>query len=120
MKRRTASDRMAECIIEMVHEYKQQIEYLHHRIDILKAACQENEKQRIKAVEQSNYMSDTLGEIADIIAGITEHTDDGADIRIYLSDIQPEGERKLKRLFKLLDIPMTAEQIKEGDTIEED
>lgn len=120
MKRRTASDRMAECIIEMLHEYKQQINFLQRRIDFLNDACQENEKRRIKAVEQCDNATDTLEEIADIIAGITEHSDDGADIRIYLSDIQPEGERKLKRLFKLLDIPMTADQVKDGDTIEED
>ena len=118
MKRRTASDRMAECIIEMVHEYKQQIEYLHHRIDILKAACKENEKQRIKAVEQCDNATDTIGEIADIIAGVTEHAADGY-IRLYLTDLQPDNAATLKRLFKLLDIPMTADQIKEGETIEE-
>lgn len=112
-----ASDRMAECIIDMVHEYKRQIEMLNRRIDYLIADGKEQEKKRIKAVEHADDMSDKLGEIADIIAGITEHTEDG-NIRIYLSDIQPENEGKLKRIFRLLDIPMTAEQIKEGDTIE--
>ena len=113
-----ASDKMAECIIEMVHEYKRQIEMLNRRIDYLIADGKEQEKKRIKAVEQANDMSDKLGEIADIIAAITEHTEDG-DIRVYLSTIQPENESKLKRLFRLLDIPMTADQIKEGDTIDE-
>lgn len=119
MKDRKAIDRMAECIIDMMHEYKRQIEMLNRRIDYLTAECKEQEKKRIKAVEQTNDMSDTLGEIADIIAGITEHTVDG-DIRIYLSDVIPENKSKLNRLFRLLDIPMTAEQIKEGDTIDED
>ena len=64
-------------------------------------------------------MSDKLGEIADIIAGITVYTTCG-NIRIYLSDINNDDEIKLKRLFRLLDIPMTAEQIKEGDIIDED
>lgn len=114
MGRRTASDRMAECIIEMVREYKHQIEMLNRRIDYLIADSKEQEKKRIKAVDQVNDMSDKLGEIADIISGITDHTESG-NIRIYLSDIIPEDGIKLKRLFRLLDIPMTAEQIKEGD-----
>lgn len=118
MGRRTASDRMAECIIEMVHEYKRQIEMLNRRIDYLIADGKEQERKRIKAVEQADDMSDMLGEIADIIAGITEHTEDG-DIKIYLSNVIPENESKLKRLFRLLDIPMTESEIKEGDTIED-
>lgn len=114
-----ASDRMAECIIEILHEYKRQTEMLNRRIDYLTAECKEQEKKRVKAVEQADYISDRLGEIADIIAGITDHTENGY-IRIFLSDIQPENESKLKRLFRLLDIPMTAEQIKEGDNNVED
>lgn len=114
-----ASDRMAECIIEILHEYKRQTEMLNRRIDYLTAECKEQEKKRVKAVEQADNISDRLGEIADIIAGITEHTEAG-DIRIYLSDIQPENESKLKKLFRLLDIPMTEAEIKEGDTIDED
>ena len=92
---------------------------LNRRIDYLTAEIKEQEKKRVKAVEQADDMSDKLGEIAYIIAGITEHTENG-DIRVYLSTIQQENESKLKRLFRLLDIPMTAEQIKEGDTIDED
>lgn len=113
-----ASDRMAECIIEILHEYKREIEMLNGRIDYLNADCKEQEKKRIKAVDQANDMSDKLGEIADIIAGITGHEEAG-DIWIYLSTTQPDNERKLKKLFKLLDIPMTAEQLKEGDKIDE-
>lgn len=118
MKNRKANDRMAECIIDMVHEYKRQIEILNRRIDYLIADGKEQEKKRIKAVEQANDISDKLGEIADIIAGITEHTAPG-DIRIYLSNTLPENERELNRLFRLLDIPMTAKQIKDGDTFED-
>jgi len=114
MGRRTASDRMAECIIEMVHEYKQRIETLNRSIDMLNAQRKETEKKLNRAVEQANDMSDTLGEIADIISRITEHTE-GGHIRIYLSNINPEDGSKLTRLLRLLDIPMTAEQIKEGD-----
>lgn len=119
MGRRTASDIMAECIIEMVHEYKQRIETLYRSIDMLTAQRKETEKKLNRAVDQADDATDKLGEIADIIAGITEHTEDG-DIKIYLSDIQPENESKLKRLFRLLDIPMTESEIKEGDTIDED
>ena len=117
MKRRTASDRMAECIIEMVHEYKQTIEQLNSRLKILDANVDYWKHKNHEVVEQCNNATDTIGEIAEIIAGITEHTENGI-IRIYLSDIQEENESKLKRLFRLLDIPMTAEQIKEGDKIE--
>lgn len=116
---RKASDRMAECIIEILHEYKRQTEMLNRRIDYLTAECKEQEKKRVKAVEQADDMSDKLGEIAAIIAGITEHTE-GGNIRIYLSDICPEDKEKLKRLFRLLDIPMTESEIKDGDTIDED
>jgi hypothetical protein len=119
MGRRTASDRLAECVIELVHEYKQRIETLNRSIDMLNAQRKETEKKLHRAVEQANDATDKLGEIADIIAGITDHTESG-DIRIYLSDIIPEDGIKLKRLFRLLDIPMTAEQIKEGDTVDED
>ena len=119
MGRRTASDRMAECIIDMVHEYKQRIEILNRSIDMLTAQRKETEKKLNRAVDQANDATDKLGEIADIIAGITEHTAAG-DIRIYLSNTRPENERKLNRLFRLLDIPMTAEQIKEGDGNVED
>lgn len=119
MGRRTASDRMAECIIEMVHEYKQTIEKLTSRLNIADANVDYWKHKTQKSVDDCNKATDTLGEIADIIAGITEHTEDG-DIRIYLSDVIPENERKLKRLFRLLDIPMTAQQTKDGDTIDED
>lgn len=118
-KQRSASDMLAECVIEMVHEYKGTIETRNRRIDYLNSELKECERMKIKAVEQANDMSDKLGEIADIIAGITEHTESGY-IQIYLSDIQPKNESKLKRLFRLLDIPMTAEQIKEGDNNVED
>lgn len=117
MGRRTASDRMAECIIEMVHEYKQRIEILNRSIDMLSAQRKETEKKLNRAVDQANDATDKLGEIADIIAGITDRTVNG-HIYIYLSESQEEDGRKLKRLFRLLDIPMTAEQIKEGDKIE--
>lgn len=117
MKRRTASDRMAECIIEMVHEYKQRIEILSRSIDMLSAQRKETEKKLNRAVDQANDATDTLGEIAEIIAGITDHTEAG-HIRIYLSNINPEDGSKLTRLLRLLDVPMTAEQIKEGDTID--
>lgn len=117
MKNRKASDRMAECIIEMVHEYKQRIEFLNRKFDVLAERCKEEEKRRVKAVDQTNTMSDKLGEIADIIAGITEHDNDGC-LKIYLSDLLPENAIKLERLFQLLDIPMTAEQTKDGDIIE--
>lgn len=116
--RRTASDRMAECIIEMVHEYKQRIETLNRSIDMLIAQRKETEKKLNRAVDQANDATDKLGEIAEIIAGITEYKD--GNIQIYLSDILPGNESKLKRLFRLLDIPMTAEQTKDGDTIDED
>ncbi len=117
MGRRTASDRMAECIIEMVHEYKQRIEILNRSIDMLNAQRKETEKKLNRAVEQTDDAADKLGEIADIIAGITEHSDNG-DIIVYLSNIKPETKKKMERLFRLLDIPMTAEQIKDGDIIE--
>ena len=118
MKRRTASDRMAECIIDMVHEYKKRVEKLEYQVLALNTNNEDLKKKLEKAVDQANDMSDKLGEIVDIIAGITEHTECG-DIRVYLSTIQPENESKLKRLFRLLDIPMTAEQIKGGDIIDE-
>ena len=105
---------MAECIIDMVHEYKKTIESLNSRISILKSNVEYWKNNTNNAVEQCDNATDKLGEIADIIAGITEHTE-GGKIRIYLSNIQPENEGKLKRLFRLLDIPMTAEQLKEGD-----
>jgi hypothetical protein len=114
-----ASDRMAKCIIDMFHEYKKRVDKLEYQIISLKSCIEDLKKRREEAVIQVDNATDTLGEIADIIAGITEHTEDG-DIRIYLSDIQPENESKLKRLFRLLDIPMTAEQIKDGDIIDED
>lgn len=110
MKRRKASDIMAECIIDMVHEYKRTIERLNTEAVDWKYRTQ-------KAVDDCNKATDTLGEIADIIAGITEHREDGS-INIYLSNILDEDATKLKRLFNLLDIPMTAEQIKDGDTDE--
>lgn len=110
MKRRTASDRMAECIIEMLHEYKQTIDHLNSRISILEANVDYWKKQTATTVEQCDNVTDTIGEIADIIAGITEHADEY--IKIYLTDLQPDNAVKLKRLFKLLDIPMTADQIK--------
>lgn len=119
MKRRTASDRMAECIIEMVHEYKQTIEHLNSRIRILEANVDYWKHRNQEAVEQCDKATDTIGEIAEIIAGITEHAADGY-IRLYLTDLQPDNAATLKRLFKLLDIPMTADQIKEGGTNEED
>ena len=103
----------------MVHEYKQRIEILNRSIDMLTAQRKEAEKKLNRAVDQANDATDKLGEIADIIAGITEHTVDG-DIRIYITDVIPENKSKLERLFRLLDIPMTAEQIKEGDTIDKD
>ena len=114
MKRRTASDRIAECIIDMMHEYKKRVEKLEYQVLALNTNNEDLKKKLEKAVDQANDATDTLGEIADIIAGITEHTESG-NIRIYLSDICPEDKEKLKRLFRLLDIPMTAEQLKEGD-----
>ena len=117
--KRTASDRMAKCIIEMVHEYKQRIEILNRSIDMLTAQRKETEKKLNRAVDQANDATDKLGEIADIIAGITEHTE-GGHIRIYLSNINQEDGIQLKRLFRLLDIPMTAPDTKEGDTIDKD
>ena len=117
MGRRTASDRMAECIIDMVHEFKKRVEKLEYQVLTLNSNNEDLKKKLEKAVDRANDATDTLGEIADIIAGITEHTEGGA-IRIYLSDVIPENASKLNRLFRLLDIPMTAEQIKEGDTIE--
>lgn len=114
MKRRTASDRMAECIIGMFHEYKKRVEKLEYQVLSLNTNNEDLKKKLEKAVDCANDATDTLGEIADIIAGITDHTESG-NIRIYLSDIIPEDSIKLKRLFRLLDIPMTAEQIKKGD-----
>ena len=118
MKRRSASDRMAECIIEMVHEYKKLIEGLNVRIEMLEDNINYWKNKTHTAVEQCNNATDTIGEIADIIAGITEHDEEGFT-KIYLSDVIPDNESKLRRLFKLLDIPMTAEQIKDGDTDED-
>lgn len=109
-----AIDRMSKCIIDMFNEYKKRVEKLEYQVLALNTNNEDLKKKLEKAVDQANDMSDKLGEVADIIAGITEHTE-GGDIRIYLSDIQPEGKAQLERLFKLLDIPMTAEQIKEGD-----
>ena len=119
MKNRKASDRMAECIIDLLKEYKRRIEILNRSIDMLTAQCKETERKLNRAVDQANDATDTLEEIADIIAGFTEHTDDGY-IKVYLSNLIPENAVKLERLFKLLDIPMTADQVKDGDTIEED
>ena len=118
MTNRKASDRMAECIIDLLHEYKRQIEMLNRKIDCLTTECKGYEKKLFKSVAQADNVSDVLGEIAEIIAGIIEHTADGYT-RIYLNDLQPENVAKLKRLFKLLDIPMTADQIKEGVKDEE-
>lgn len=110
---------MAECIVQLVYEYQQTIANLNSRIKILDANVDYWKNKTHDAVEQCDKATDTLGEIADIIAGITEHAPDGYN-RIYLNDLQPENAAKLKRLFKLLDIPMTADQIKDGDTIEKD
>jgi hypothetical protein len=118
-KNRKASDRMAECIVQLVYEYRQTIEHLNSRIKILDVNVDYWKDKTNKAVEQCDKATDTLGEIADIIAGFTEHTDDGY-IKVYLSNLIPENAVKLERLFKLIDIPMTADQIKDGDTIEED
>lgn len=115
MKRRTASDRMAECIIEMVHEYKQAKEFLNHRVEILEANVDHWKDKTKNAVEQCDKATDTLGEIADIIAGFTEHTDDGY-IKVYLSNLMPENAVKLERLFKLLDIPMTADHVNDSES----
>ena len=109
---------MAECIIEMVHEYKQTIEHLKTRIEILEANVDYWKHKTNVAVEQCDNATDTIGEIAEIIAGVTEHAADGY-IRLYLTDLQHENAATLKRLFKLLDIPMTADQIKEGGANEE-
>ena len=119
MKRRTASDRMAECIVQLVYEYRQTIANLNSRIKVLDSNVDYWKDKTNKAVEQCDKATDTLGEVADIIADITDYAPDGY-IRVYITDLQAEDSAKLKRLFKLLDIPMTAEQIKEGDTIEED
>lgn len=125
MKRRTASDRMAECIIEMVHEYRQTIEKLNSQISILesnveywKHKTQQSVDERDNAINDCDKKANMLGEITKIIAGITEHDEHGT-IKIHLSDKLFENEVKLKRLFKLLDIPMTSEQIKDGDTDED-
>lgn len=118
-RNRKASDRMAECIVQLVYEYRQTIEHLNSRIKVLDANVDYWKDKTNKAVERCDEATDTLGEIAEIIAGITEHDKDGYT-KIYLSDLMPENESKLKRLFKILDIPMTAEQIKDGGTSEED
>ena len=118
-RNRKASDRMAECIVQLVYEYRQTIEHLNSRIKILDSNVDYWKNKTHEAVEQCDRATDTLGEIADIIAGITEHAADGYT-RIYLNDLQPENSATLKRLFNLLDIPMTADQIKEGDTIDKD
>lgn len=119
MKRRTASDRMAECIIDMFHEYKKRVDKLEYQVITLKSDNEDLARRVKKADDQVNKAAHTLGEIANIISGITEHTE-GGNIRIYLSNIIDEDGIQLKRLFRLLDIPMTAEQIKEGDNIVED
>jgi len=117
MKRRTAADRMAECIIGLVNEYKNTISHLNGRIATLKDNIDYWKDKTQKAVEYCDKATDKLGEIAEIIAGITEQTE-GGHIRIYLSNITPEEGIELNRLFGLLDIPMSAEQIKDGDNIE--
>ena len=114
MGRRTASDRMAECIIDMFHEYKKRVDKLEYQVLALNSNNEDLKKKLEKAVDQANDATDKLGEIADIIAGITEYSDNG-DIIVYLSNLKPETKKKMERLFRLLDIPMTAEQIKEGD-----
>lgn len=118
MERRKASDRMAECIIDMLHEYKHTIERLNSKIEALNSDVGHWKHRTQKAVDDCDKATDTLGEIAEIIAGITEHKEDGS-IYIFLSDIKSEDAVKQKRLFDLLGIPMTAEQIK-GDDIDED
>ena len=118
MERRKARDRMAECIIDMLHEYKHTIERLNSKIEALNSDVSYWKNRTQKSVDDCNKATDTLGEIAEIIAGITEHSEDGS-INIYLSDVKAGNAVKLQRLFKLLDIPMTAEQIKEDD-IDED
>lgn len=110
---------MAECIVQLVYEYRQTISNLNSRIKVIDANVDYWKDKTNKAVEQCNEATDTLGEIADIIAGITEH-EEGGDIKIYLSNIVPENKVKLEKLFKLLDIPMTADQIKDGDRIDKD
>ena len=117
MKRRTASDIMAECIIDLVNEYKQTITHLNGRIEVMKDNINYWEDKTKKAVEDCDKATDKLGEIAEIIAGITDHTTTG-NVRIYLSDINSEDSIQLRKLFSLLDIPMTADQVKDGDTIE--
>lgn len=116
--KRTASDRMAECIIDMVHEYKKRVEKLEYQVLALNSNNEDLKKKLEKSVDQADDATDKLGEIADIIAGITDHTEYG-DIKIYLSTTQPKNQIKLERLFKLLDIPMTSDQVKDGD-IDED
>lgn len=118
MERRKASDRMAECIIDMLHEYKHTTERLNSKIEALNSDAGYWKHRTQKAVDDCDKATDTLGEIAEIIAGITEHRGDGS-INIYLSDNLHKNAVKLHRLFELLDIPMTAEQIKEDD-IDED
>lgn len=118
MERRKASDRMAECIIDMLHEYKHTIGRLNSKIEALNSDVGYWKQRTQQAVDDCDKATDTLEEIAEIIAGITEHKEDGS-INIYLSDYLTEDAVKLKRLFKLLDIPMTAEQIKEDDLDED-
>lgn len=118
MERRKARDRMAECIIDMLHEYKHTIERLNSKIEALNSDVSYWKHRTQKAVDDCDKATDTLGEVAEIIAGITEHKEDGS-ICIFLSDLKWKNATKLERLFKLLDIPMTAEQIKEDD-IDED
>lgn len=120
-----AENLISELLVEMVREYKSLIRK--RDLEISEKTCDiaelnhklhvEQEKTKA-AVESGDHLCTILDEVSKIIAGITEHTDKG-NIRIYLSDITHEEESKLKRLFKLLDIPMSAEHIKDGDTDED-
>lgn len=120
-----AENLMSELLVEIVRDYRSLIRK--RDLEISEKTCyiaelnhnlHAEQNKREAVVKQCNRLSDILGEVADIIAGITEYKDGG--VQIYLSDRLPGNESKLKKLFKILDIPMTAQQTKDGDTIDED
>ena len=119
-----AVDLMSECLIEMVRDYKavirkRDLEISEKTCDIaeLNHNLHEEQNKREAAVNQCDRLSSILDEVSKIIASFTDYED--GTITIFANARSTGGERIISRLFSLLDIPMTADQIKDGN-IDED
>lgn len=119
-----AVDLMSECLIEMVRDYKailrkRDLEISEKTCDIaeLNHNLHEEQNKREAAVKQCNRLNDTLDEVSKIIASFTDYED--GTITIFANARTASSEKVISRLFSLLDIPMTVDQIKDGDTDED-